>query len=295
MKGSPVPCAPTPPDVADGPERPTIHPDSGPDERSLVALGLAEFIETAVFVLLGISALIGVTAVLEPVEFFQVSGGLILFRFSLGLGFGLGAMMVIASPLGKFSGGHVNPAVSLAVWFRGEMSGRAAMVYMVAQCAGSIPGALFLHVWGHRVSADHYGATVPDPGVPLLAPFLSELVATGILVACVILIIDKRVKGVFAFFLIPLAYAVMAAAGAGVLSGVSTNPARTLGPAVVSGVHQDLWLYFTAPFIGAVLAVLIASGMRRRSSEREDGAQTRVPGPALCLTTSPLRITIRPR
>ncbi|GAA3367088.1 hypothetical protein GCM10017744_077760 [Streptomyces antimycoticus] len=167
---------------------------------------------------------------------------------------------LILSPLGKRSGGHLNPAVTVSLWLLGAFPGRSVAPYTVAQLAGSAAGtALARGAWGSPVSAPSvgYAAIVPAPGWQPTAVFLAEagsIAAIMLAVACVAQPRHARLVP----YLIGAAVALVIAL-LGPRSGGSINPARQLGPAVLSGRTADLWIYLLAPILGAALGV----GMHR--------------------------------
>jgi MIP family channel proteins len=166
------------------------------------------------------------------------------------LAFGLAVMIAVAS-LGPVSGAHINPSVTLALWSARRFPGRHVVPYMMAQCAGGIGAAFVLHwVLGPSASAD---ATVPT--VSLSRAFVIEAGYSGLLAFVIARVIDPvRPIGVFAAPLIG-ATVLMGALVTGPLTGGSFNPARSVGPAIASGVWTAHWLYWLAPTLGMMLGI----------------------------------------
>lgn len=165
---------------------------------------------------------------------------------------GVGALVAI-SPVGKVSGAHVNPVVTLAFWLRGRMRARVAAGYVLAQLAGGILGALALRAWGAMGASVRYAATTPGPAGPFVAA-LGEAAATFCLVAGLFLFLGHpRLRGKTPA-LFPFLYAVLVWAEAP-LSGASTNPARSLGPGLVAGALGGWWVYWLGPLLGTLAAV----------------------------------------
>lgn len=165
---------------------------------------------------------------------------------------GVGALVAL-SPVGKVSGAHLNPVVTLVFWLEGRLAGAVALGYLVAQLAGGVLGALPLRLWGRMGASVAFGATVPGPAGPWVA-LAGEAGATFCLVAGLLLFLGHPRLRRFTPWLFPLLYAVLVWAEAP-LSGTSTNPARTLGPGLVSGDLGGLWAYLAGPLAGALLAL----------------------------------------
>ncbi|GAB3837491.1 aquaporin [Kribbella italica] len=230
----------------------------------LVRRVLAEFAGGVLLVFLGISAMIAVTWVAEPLA--DWPGGRYLLSLLLGLAFGYAVTLVVYSPLGRISG-QLNPSFTLVHWMAGWQSARTTAFYLVAQLVGGALGGAALLVWRARGAEFRYGATVPMPQVSLWIPAVAELVSTMLIALAIIAIARGRVTGSWAFHLVPILYGVLAPVAAP-LSGLSTNPARTLGPALVADQYEHLWFYFVVPPLGAVLAVLVSPSLWPRNRQR---------------------------
>src|SRR5690349_17448250 len=168
------------------------------------------------------------------------------------LTFGL-VIMVMVYATGHLSGAHINPAVTLAFTLTRHFPAREAVAYVVAQCVGAVLAALaLLAVWPSQPAA--LGATVPSVGLG------SALVYESILTALLMFVImavatDTRAVGASAAIAIGGTIGLDALFG-GLVTGASMNPARSLGPALVSGELHDLWLYLVAPPVGAALGAI---------------------------------------
>jgi len=168
---------------------------------------------------------------------------------------GLMVMSVILF-MGKVSGAHLNPAVSVAFWLRRDFPGRRLPAYLVVQLAGAVLAAWFLQ-WVVHVSAS-YGATYPGPGFRPVDAFVLETVLTLGLVS-VILGTASGAQQVGLFGAIGVgSYIALAGLWASPISGASMNPVRTLGPEFVSADLSAWWVYVAGPALGAVLAVGLA-------------------------------------
>jgi aquaporin Z len=172
---------------------------------------------------------------------------------------GLMVMAVILF-MGKVSGAHLNPAVSLAFALRGDFPWRRVPGYLATQLIGASLAALFLQAVVH-VSA-MYGSNYPAAGSSALDAFLMEAVLTLGLVS-VILGTASGAQQVGLFGAIGVgAYVALAGLWASPLSGASMNPARTFGPDLLSVDFTDYWVYVVGPLAGALLAVGVAFILR---------------------------------
>jgi aquaporin Z len=176
-------------------------------------------------------------------------------RVLMGLALGLTAVGLIYSPWGKQSGGHFNPALTLAFYWLGKVAAWDACYFTVAQFLGALAGVLLTGALLGRWVEDptvNYAVTVPGPAGQAIA-FLAEfLISFGLMLAVLIASNTRRAAcftGLFTGALIAIYFAVEAP-----YSGMSMNPARTLASAVPAMVWTGLWLYFAAPLLGTVLA-----------------------------------------
>ncbi|MGZ4519861.1 MAG: MIP/aquaporin family protein [Mycobacteriaceae bacterium] len=179
----------------------------------------------------------------------------------------LGAMFAVfivgiaTSPLGRLSGAHLNPAVSLAFWITGHVHPHDLLGYWGAQLLGGVLGTLALRlVWGQTAAGIGYGAISPavSPGVAVLV----EGVMVGIMVGTmfVFLSVTSLVRWT------PVAAGTVVALNTWLgssLTSTGLNPARTLGPNLVSGQWLDWWVYFAGPVMGAVLVATLWRGVPR--------------------------------
>jgi aquaporin Z len=179
-------------------------------------------------------------------------------RALTGFLFGAVGALIVVSPVGKCSGAHINPVVTLAFWFHRRLCPRFAAGYIVAQLAGAVLGAWPLLAWGPMGGSVQYGATVPGAGVGAEVALAGEAATTFTLVAGLFFFLSRRELRRFTPLLFPFLYAAMVLVEAP-LSGTSTNPARSLGPAVVAGVWHGWWVYWVGPLLGTLLAL----GMQR--------------------------------
>ena len=162
--------------------------------------------------------------------------------------------------MGKVSGAHLNPAVSVAFALRGDFPWRRVPGYIVAQLAGATLAALVLHAI-INVSAT-YGSNYPAKGYSAGAAFWMELILTTGLIS-VILGTASGAQNVGVIGALGIAgYIALAGLWGSPISGASMNPARTFGPDLASTTFTSYWVYIAGPIAGAVIAVGIAFVLR---------------------------------
>jgi aquaporin Z len=224
-------------------------------------LYLSEAAGTALLVLGGLSVVIFMFGAGSPIE--RLLPSVDLRRTVTGFLFGCVGGSIALSHVGKVSGAHINPAVTLGFWLMQKLDARTALGYMCAQLAGAALGSLPLLAWGAMGRSVDFGATVPGEGYTTVDALLGEIVTTFALVAGLCIFIGFRELRRFTPFLMPPLYAVMVPLEAA-LSGTSTNPARTFGPAIISGRWDGWWIYWVGPLAGMVAAIVVCSSLARR-------------------------------
>jgi aquaporin NIP len=176
--------------------------------------------------------------------------------------FGL-VIMVMIYAVGHVSGAHFNPAVSFAFALSRHFPWPRAAVYWAAQASGAIIAAAILR--GSLGNIAHVGATLPSGSQG--QSFLWEVVLTFFLMFVITAVAtDTRAVGEAAAIAIGATVGLDAMFG-GPISGASMNPARSLGPAVVGGDLHALWIYLTAPLLGAALGALAYQYVRGEMTE----------------------------
>jgi MIP family channel proteins len=224
---------------------------------------LAEFIGTFAFVFIGAgaAAVVGDGVGLP---------GIAAIAFAHGL-----TIMVFAFAYGSVSGAHMNPAVTVGVLAAGAMRAGDAAAYIVSQLLGAIVGALLL------------GATLGGAATGLGTPALAHNLAVGATSLTITPAAGFMIEAMLAFFLVTvvLSTAVAGRAGSlaplaigmtltlniimgGPLTGAAFNPARALGPMVATGNFTHVWLYMTAPIVGAIVAAILHTGLTRLAEDR---------------------------
>ncbi|MDP1736253.1 MAG: aquaporin [Caulobacter sp.] len=204
---------------------------------------IAEFIGTLALVLFGCGA--------------AVLGGGNVGQLGIALAFGF-AIVAMAYGIGPISGCHVNPAVSLAAFVAGRMTLKDMGLYWVAQFLGALAGAAVLCVLAKEGAASGLGHNGWGPGYlgeySMEAALIFEAVMTALFVIVILGVTGDKGQGAFAGLAIGITLAVIHIVGIQI-TGVSVNPARSFGPAVLVGgqAMAQLWLFIVAPAVGAVV------------------------------------------
>jgi aquaporin Z len=173
------------------------------------------------------------------------------------LTFGLIVFAMIAA-VGDVSGAHLNPAVTIGFFVAKRFPGKAVLPYVLSQCGGAILASVI--VWALFPESDSLGETVPS-GSLAQSWFLELILTLGLMYVILSVSTGAQEKGITAGLAIG-AMVGLEALFAGPISGASMNPARSLGPALISGNVGALWVYLTAPIVGALLAVPVCKCTR---------------------------------
>jgi aquaporin Z len=196
-------------------------------------------------------------------------GGILHGKGEISLAAAVGApglmVMAIILFMGAVSGAHLNPVVSLAFAVRRDFPWRRVPGYIVAQLLGATLACLFLlAVFGN---VEHLGATLPGPGYHDWQALLMEIALTGVLVS-VILGTASAAQNVGTIGALGVGgYIALAGLWSAPVSGTSMNPARSFGPALVSGDWSSYWVYLLGPLAGAAIAVGCAWILRGRGGD----------------------------
>jgi aquaporin Z len=191
------------------------------------------------------------------------------------LAFGL-TVLTMAYAVGPISGGHFNPAVSCGLWAAGRFPANQLLPYIVAQVAGAIAGAAILFVIASGkagfdlaggFASNGYGDHSPGK-YPLASALVTEVVMTFGFLVVIIGAIHKRAPVGFAGIAIGLALTLIHLVSIPV-TNTSVNPARSTGPALFVGdwALQQLWLFWVAPIVGAVLAGVVSRILLQAEAE----------------------------
>jgi aquaporin NIP len=193
----------------------------------------------------------------------QHSGGAIT-HVGIAITFGLIVSAMIYA-LGNISGAHFNPAVSIAFWFAGKFPRRELLPYISSQAIGAFTASAALKFL--FPANETLGATLPAG--PAMQSFVLELILTFILMFVIVNVANgSKEQGMFAGLAIG-SVVLLEAMFAGPVCGASMNPIRSIAPAVVSGHVEHLWVYITAPILGAVVAVICWMGLQQKKIENE--------------------------
>jgi aquaporin Z len=215
----------------------------------------AELLGTFVLVFGGTTAIVGAIRMDAPV--------LVVIPFAFGL-----SLLAGLYAFAEVSGGHFNPAVSLALFLDGRLNTLDLVGYWVAQFAGAILASLLLLL---ATSKADVAATATTPSSNGTA-FVMEVAFTAIFVVVILQATRSDVYGGTALMAIPLALAVTQFAAIP-FSGASVNPARTFGPAVVGNVWTGIWIYFLGPAVGGTIAWLVHTVVVRGDTNLRDDIQ----------------------
>lgn len=184
----------------------------------------------------------------------------------LGIGFiamshfvGLGIMIFL---FGRYSMAHFNPAVTIAYFVSRYISARQILVYLSAQAIGAFLGIVFVkHFLGDFANL---GLNFPNYEYSIGVFFGIEVLATIFLMGSILIAVN--IKGLQKIFISVIIAGTVAldVFFFGAISGASMNPIRSLAPAVFSNMLDDLWLYWTAPFVGSIIVALLFNGIKKR-------------------------------
>jgi MIP family channel proteins len=204
----------------------------------------AEFVGTFALVFIGAGAILAAGPTSDP----SIVG--------IALAHGL-AIAVMVSAVGHISGGHFNPAITLGFLVTGRLAPLLAVFYWVAQFAAAIAAAGLLRWIFPDDTEANLGAPVLNPGIQPEAGLLIEAILTFFLVWVVFATAAdprgtfKSIAGLAIGFTITMDVLM-----GGPLTGAAMNPARALGPELVSNTWDDFWIWYVGPFAGAVIAAV---------------------------------------
>ena len=207
---------------------------------------IAEFIGTFTLIFIGVGAIAAdhITA-----------GALGLTGIALAHGL---AIAVMISATAAISGGHLNPAVTIGLWTAKKIDAANAVGYVVAQCLGAIAAAFLIKmaVPAEALAMVNMGTPALGQGVSASMGLITEIILTFFLVFVVYgTAVDARAPKVGGLF-IGLTVALDVLMG-GPISGAAMNPARHLGPALLGGGLQNIWIYWLGPILGSILAAQV--------------------------------------
>jgi len=183
----------------------------------------------------------------------------VISHAGVALTFGLIVFAMISS-LGDISGAHFNPAVTIGFYLAKRFPLKMVLPYIANQCLGALAASYLLHLLFPAHST--LGATLPA-GSAVQSWVLEIILMLGLMFVILSVSTGAKEKGITAGLAIGSVVA-LEALFAGPICGASMNPARSLGPALVSGHFESLWIYLTAPIVGAGIAVLLCACTREK-------------------------------
>lgn len=194
--------------------------------------------------------------------------------YGIAFAFGL-SLLAMVYAIGSISGCHINPAVTISMYALKKIGAKDTVMYIVFQCVGATIAAAVLYLVAlgnpayslaidplnplnpHGLGQNGYGSASPS-GFSLLSVFAAEVVLTFIFLLVIHGSLSEKVPKGFAGISIGLSLVLVHLVGIPI-SGTSVNPARSLGPAIIVGgtALNQLWLFWVAPIIGALLAAAL--------------------------------------
>ena len=251
-------------------------------------------IEAAAIGTFMVSAAVWAALLYHPAS--PVSGAIsnaVVRRAFMGLAMGSTAVAIVYSPWGQRSGAHMNPAVTLTFFRLGKVARPDLIGYIAAQFAGASAGiAVAAAVLGSIVSdpSVNYVTTLPGPTGNAVA-FLAEATISFVMMTMVLTVSNHcrlaRFTGLCAGLLV-WTYIIVEAP----LSGMSMNPARTFGPALLARDSPGLWIYFTAPPLGMLMAAELF--VRRFGAHRVQCAKLHHPQTGVCIFACAMKPSRQP-
>jgi aquaporin TIP len=218
-------------------------------EHDLLRRSLAEFVGTFALVFVGVGAVAsaGLTGDVDP--------SLLVVALAHGL-----VIAVMVSALGHISGGHFNPAITLAFFVTRRLAVSLTIAYLIVQLAAAV-GAVLLIRWifpGNSAEAVGFGSPAIDPGIEVAEALVVEAILSFFLVWVVFATLAD-IRGTFkavAGLAVGLTIAFDILIG-GPLTGAMMNPARAFGPQLVDGSWDDFWIWYAGPILGGAIAALL--------------------------------------
>ena len=182
----------------------------------------------------------------------DITGGVLGTEFIAAMH--LVGLAILIFVFGRYSMAHFNPAVTICLWISGYTETKKLLTYLVAQLIGAFAGSLTVRY----VLGDHAGLGYNFPDYTYGTPIVYgvEILATVFLMGAILLVVGSK-RGPLLTGLVIAIVISLDVYFFGPISGASMNPIRSLAPAAVIGNVEDLWLYWTAPFIGSVLVALV--------------------------------------
>ncbi|XP_061074714.1 aquaporin-4-like [Conger conger] len=218
------------------------------NKKSLRAI-TGEFLATLVFVLFSV----GSTVRWEEVEEQQLPAARLLISICFGISFA-----VMVKCFSDISGAHLNPAVTLAMVLTRKFNIIKAFFYLLAQCLGATAASGILFVVTPESVRGHLGVTWVSSRISVFQGFIMELLITFQMIFVVFATSDPKSKRLKSAAAVDIGISVTIGHLFAVpYTGASMNPARSLGPAIITGNWDDHWVYWLGPILGAVIAAVL--------------------------------------
>lgn len=232
---------------------------------------VAEFIGTAILVLLGCGSAVAANTLISAMGMLPVAFTTLLIAVAFGL-----ALTAVMYALGDVSGAHVNPAVSLSFLITKRMTGKDFAGYVIAQILGGTVGALLLAFFlgGTASLASNGYGSLSTFGISLLPALIMEIILTFVFVLVVLMVTDKAEHKSIAGVVIGGAYALVHLFGVP-FTGTSVNPARSIGPALVQALSDtsaiiQVWVFILGPLVGGAIAAALYIFFKNEKDDEED-------------------------
>ncbi|KAG5835596.1 hypothetical protein ANANG_G00245670 [Anguilla anguilla] len=242
------------------------------NKKSLRAV-TGEFLATLIFVLFSV----GSTVNWEEVDDQPLPASRLLISISFGLSYA-----VMVKCFSDISGAHINPAVTLAMVFTRRLNIVKAFIYLVAQCLGATAGSAILFVVTPESVRGRLGVTWVSSSLTVFQAFMVELLITFQMIFVVYATSDPKSTHLKGSAAVDIGLSISIGHLFAVpYTGASMNPARSLGPAIVTGFWEDHWVYWVGPILGAIIAAALHKYFLHPSlkkplldgvSEKEEGA-----------------------
>ena len=222
----------------------------------------AEFIATLLFVFIGAGTVV-------------VTGGLLgddltsARLVAIALAHGL-AITLLVSATFNISGGHINPAVTVSALITGQISLVKSIMYIIAQLVGAVVGAYLIAVVIPDAAQGNLGSHGLGKGITVVGGLITEIILTFVLLF-VVFSTAMDPKGLGRLAPVAIGFVVLVNSLIGMpITGASMNPARSFGPALMSGSWDNHWIFWIGPIVGGPIAALVYKYVFMSDGEQSD-------------------------
>ena len=242
------------------PDAMPVVPTKPPESGLHLVEWACELIGTALLLVGGLSAVTLDFGSGSPFTSWATSPKLLL----TGLLFAGTGSLLSVTPLGRRSGAHFNPVVTVVFWTQGKVHQHDVAGYVISQVLGALLGTAVIRLlWGHQAQALHFGATAPGHGLSRPEAAGLEAVMTAVLLLAILLMTSSPRSARFTPLVLWPLIALLVWQGAP-YTGTSLNPARSFGPAVFADLLSSFWVYLVGPLAGGLLAVGVFATIKDR-------------------------------